>query len=130
MPIAGSTDPSTLTAKSEKGGIVKTKYVQRGRTIVALVLLIAANAILPTIAYAAPPAQVPDIAIFDAIIDAIDTYKTPIAILGIMVIGLGLLAKPLAPEWAAQNRGAVTSMIFGGILIFGAAEFAPMILGT
>ena len=130
MPIAGSTRLSTLTAKSEKGGIVKTKYVQRGRTIVALAVILAVNALIPAIAYAAPPAQVPDIAIFDAIIEAIDQYKTPIAILGIMVIGLGLLAKPLAPEWAAQNRGAVTSMIFGGILIFGAAEFAPMILGT
>ena len=111
--------------------MVAKKYVQRGSLIVALVtLLAAANAIIPTIADAAPPAQVPTITIFDVIIDAINQYKTPIAILGIMVIGLGLLAKPLAPEWAAQNRGAVTSMIFGGILIFGAAEFAPMILGT
>ena len=109
---------------------MKTKYVQRGRYVVALVLLVAANALIPTIAYAAPPAQVPDIAIFDVLIDAINQYKTPIAILGIMVIGLGLLAKPIAPEWAAQNRGAITSMILGGILIFGAAQFAPMILGT
>jgi uncharacterized membrane protein len=99
------------------------------RKILAVWIAILLMNLVPIIAYAAPPAQVPQIAIFDAIIEAIDLYKTPIAILGIMVIGLALLAKPIAPEWAAQHRGAITSMILGGILIFGAAEFAPMILG-
>jgi hypothetical protein len=71
-----------------------------------------------------------DIPILDQILDLIDQYKLGIAIIGIVVIGVGLLAKPLAPEFAANNRSYIVAMVVGGILITLAPTLAGAIVGT
>ena len=47
------------------------------------------------------------IPILDTILDLIMQYRLGIAMMGLAVIGIGLLARPIAPEWSAHNRTAV-----------------------
>ena len=70
------------------------------------------------------------IPILDAILALIDQYKLGIAIMGVVVFGVGLLAKPIAPDWSAQHRGALQSMVLGGILITLAPVIAAAIVGS
>ena len=70
------------------------------------------------------------IPIIDQILDLIDQYKLGIAMMGIAVVALGFLAKPIAPEWSAGNRSAIASMIIGGILLILLPTLAAAIVGS
>ena len=70
------------------------------------------------------------IPIIDQILDLIDQYKLGIAMMGLAVIALGALAKPIAPEWSAGNRSAIASMIIGGILLILLPTLAAAIVGS
>lgn len=91
-----------------------------------LILIAVALSLMPL----AGLCQVGELPIFAAIIATIEANKVPMAIVGIMIIGASFLAKPLAPEWSAQNRGMITTMLFGGILVTGAATIAPMLFAA
>ena len=56
------------------------------------------------------------IPILDAILGLIEDYKLGIAMIGLAVVALGLLLRPIAPEWLAHNRTAVATMVIGGIV--------------
>ena len=70
------------------------------------------------------------IPIIDQILDLIDEYKLGIAMIGVAVVALGFLAKPIAPEWSAGNRSAIASMVIGGILLVLLPTLAAAIVGS
>lgn len=69
------------------------------------------------------------IPILDTILGLIDQYKTGIAIMGVVVVAIGLLLKPVAPDFSASHRGALVSMVVGGILLALAPTIASAIVG-
>lgn len=69
------------------------------------------------------------IPIIDQLLDLIEQYKLGIAMVGVAVIALGLLARPIAPEWSANNRSAIASMVIGGILLMMLPTIAGAIVG-
>ena len=69
------------------------------------------------------------IPILDALLDVIDQYKLGIVMMGLAVVAVGLLAKPVAPNWSADHRGAIVSMVVGGILLTLLAPLAAAIVG-
>lgn len=69
------------------------------------------------------------IPILDALLDLIDQYKLGIVMMGLAVVAVGLLAKPVAPNWSADHRGAIVSMVVGGILLTLLAPLAAAIVG-
>jgi hypothetical protein len=75
-------------------------------------------------------AQGSGIPIIDQILDLIDQYKLGLAMIGIAVVALGLLARPVAPEWSANNRSAIASMVIGGILLTLLPTIAIAIVGS
>ncbi len=69
------------------------------------------------------------IPILDALLGLIDQYKMGIVMMGLAVVAVGLLAKPVAPNWSADHRGAIVSMVVGGILLTLLAPLAAAIVG-
>jgi hypothetical protein len=69
------------------------------------------------------------IPILDQILALIDQYKLGVAMIGIAVIAVGLLMKPIAPEWSAHNRSAIATMVIGGIILTLLPTFAAAIVG-
>lgn len=69
------------------------------------------------------------IPILDALLALIDQYKLGIVMMGLAVVAVGLLAKPVAPHWSADHRGAIVSMVIGGILLTLLAPLAAAIVG-
>jgi hypothetical protein len=69
------------------------------------------------------------IPILDQILALIDQYKLGIAMVGIAVIAMGLLLRPIAPEWSAHNRTAVATMVIGGIILALLPTLAAAIVG-
>jgi MFS family permease len=74
-------------------------------------------------------AQGTGVPILDQLLDLIDQYKLGIAMIGIAVVAVGLLARPIAPEWSSNNRSAIASMVIGGILLTMLAPIAGAIVG-
>ena len=70
------------------------------------------------------------IPILDTILDLIMQYRLGIAMMGLAVIGIGLLARPIAPEWSAHNRTAVAMMVIGGVDLILLPTLAAAIVGT
>jgi hypothetical protein len=70
------------------------------------------------------------IPILDTILDLIMQYRLGIAMMGLAVIGIGLLARPIAPEWSAHNRTAVAMMVIGGVILILLPTLAAAIVGT
>lgn len=96
---------------------------QNRRTLVALLLgLLLAGQV--SFAYAQS-----GIPIIDAILDFIDQYKLAIAMVGIAVIALGLLAKPVFPDLWNNHRSSLVYMIAGGILLTMIPTIAALIVG-
>jgi hypothetical protein len=69
------------------------------------------------------------IPILDQILALIEQYKLGIAMIGIAVVAMSLLLKPIAPEWSAHNRSAVATMVIGGILLTLLPTIAAAIVG-
>ena len=69
------------------------------------------------------------IPILDQILALIDQYKLGIAMIGIAVIAIGLLMKPIVPEWSAHNRSAIAAMVVGGIILTLLSTIAAAIVG-
>ena len=69
------------------------------------------------------------IPILDQILALIEQYKLGIAMVGIAVVGVGLLLRPIAPEWSAHNRSAVATMVIGGIILTLLPTLAAAIVG-
>ncbi|MBN1657229.1 MAG: hypothetical protein JXA93_02455 [Anaerolineae bacterium] len=70
------------------------------------------------------------IPILDAILALIEEYKLGLAMVGIAVVAVGLLLKPIAPEWSAHNRTAVATMVIGGIVLTLLPTLAAAIVGS
>jgi hypothetical protein len=70
------------------------------------------------------------IPVLDTILDLIMQYRLGIAMMGLAVIGIGLLARPIAPEWSAHNRTAVAMMVIGGVILILLPTLAAAIVGT
>ena len=62
-------------------------------------------------------------------IDLIMQYRLGIAMMGLAVIAVGLLARPIAPDWSAHNRSAVAMMVIGGIILVLLPTLAAAIVG-
>ena len=45
------------------------------------------------------------------------------------VVALGLLLRPIAPDWSAHNRTAVATMVIGGIILTLLPTLAAAIIG-
>lgn len=69
------------------------------------------------------------IPILDQILALIEQYKLGIAMVGMAVIAVGLLLRPIAPEWSAHNRSAVATMVIGGIILTLLPTLAAAIVG-
>ena len=70
------------------------------------------------------------IPILDTILDLIMQYRLGIAMVGLAVIAIGLIARPIAPEWSAHNRTAVAMMVIGGVVLILLPTLAAAIVGT
>ncbi len=70
------------------------------------------------------------IPILDAILDLIMEWRLGIAIMGLAVIAMGLLMRPIAPEWSAHNRPAIAMMIIGGVMLTILPTLATAIIGA
>ncbi len=70
------------------------------------------------------------IPILDTILNLIMQHRLGIAMMGLAVIAVGLLARPIAPEWSAHNRTAVATMVIGGIILILLPTLAAAIVGT
>ena len=69
------------------------------------------------------------IPILDQILALIEQYKLGIAMVGMAVVAVGLLLRPIAPEWSAHNRSAVATMVIGGIILTLLPTLAAAIVG-
>lgn len=69
------------------------------------------------------------IPILDTILDLIMQYRLGFAMIGLAVIAVGLLLRPVAPEWSANNRSAVATMVIGGIILLLLPTLAAAIVG-
>ena len=70
------------------------------------------------------------IPILDTILELIMDYRLGIAMIGLAVVAVGLLMRPIAPEWSAHNRTAVATMVIGGIVLVLLPTLAAAIVGT
>jgi hypothetical protein len=70
------------------------------------------------------------ITVLDQLLELIDQYKLGIAIMGLTVIALGFLARPLLPEASVNARTYTVSMVVGGILLILAPTIAAAIVGS
>jgi hypothetical protein len=69
------------------------------------------------------------IPILDQILALIEQYKLGIAMIGMAVIAMGLLLRPIAPEWSHNNRSAIAAMVIGGIILTLLPTLAAAIVG-
>ena len=69
------------------------------------------------------------IPILDTILDLIMQYRLGFAMMGLAVVAVGLLLKPIAPEWSSNNRSAVAAMVIGGIILILLPTLAAAIVG-
>ncbi len=99
---------------------------QRNRYALTSLLLLLLLAGQVSLAFAQGGTGVP---ILDQLLDLIDQYKLGIAMLGLAVIAVGFLARPIAPEWSANNRSAIASMVIGGVLLTMLPTIAAAIVG-
>lgn len=74
-------------------------------------------------------AQGTGIPILDQVLALIDDYKLGIAMVGLAVVAIAMLARPIAPEWSGNNRSSLTSMIIGGVLLTLLPTIAAAIVG-
>ena len=70
------------------------------------------------------------IPILDTILQLIQDYRLGIAMVGLAVIAMGMLMRPIAPEWSAHNRSAVATMVIGGIVLALLPTLAAAIVGS
>ncbi len=70
------------------------------------------------------------IPIIDGILDFIEDNKLAIAMLGAAVVAMGFLSKPIAPDWSSNHRGAIVSMVVGGIILALLPDIAALIVGS
>ena len=70
------------------------------------------------------------IPILDTILDLIMQYRLGLAMVGLAVVAIGLLMRPIAPEWSAHNRAAVATMVIGGIVLALLPTLAAAIVGA
>ena len=69
------------------------------------------------------------IPILDTILDLIMQYRLGFAMMGLAVVAVALLLRPVAPEWSANNRSAVATMVVGGIILILLPTLAAAIVG-
>jgi hypothetical protein len=69
------------------------------------------------------------IPILDTILGLIMQYRLGIAMMGLAVIAVGLLMRPIAPDWSAHKRSAVAMMVIGGIILILLPTLAAAIVG-
>ncbi len=91
--------------------------------VLSLTLLLAVATATPAFAQTSIP-------IIDGILDFIESNKLAIAMLGVAVVAVGLLTKPVAPDWSGNHRGAVVAMVVGGIILALLPEIAALIVGS
>jgi hypothetical protein len=70
------------------------------------------------------------IPVLDAILQLIMDWRLGIAIIGLAVVAVGLLLKPILPEWSANNRPAIAAMVIGGIVLTMLPTLAGAIIGA
>jgi hypothetical protein len=70
------------------------------------------------------------IPILDGILDFIDTNKGAFAAVGIAVVGLALLVKPIFPSLWERNREAIVYMVIGGIVLTMIGTLSALIVGS
>ena len=68
--------------------------------------------------------------IIDGILDFIDSYKLPLAILGVAIIAVGLLVKPVFPDLWDRHKNSIVYMVLGGILLTMIPTVAALIVGS
>ena len=69
------------------------------------------------------------IPILDTILGLIMQYRLGFAMMGLAVVAVALLLRPVAPEWSANNRSAVAMMVIGGIILLLLPTLAAAIVG-
>ena len=69
------------------------------------------------------------IPILDGILDFIDSNKGALAMIGIAVVGLALLVKPVFPSMWERNREAIVYMVIGGVVLTMIGTLAALIVG-
>ena len=69
------------------------------------------------------------IPILDTILGLIMQYRLGFAMIGLAVVAVALLLRPVAPEWSANNRSAVAMMVIGGIILLLLPTLAAAIVG-
>ena len=70
------------------------------------------------------------IPILDAILQLIMDWRLGLAIMGLAVIAVALLMRPVAPEWSANNRPTIAMMIIGGVILGMLPTLATAIVGA
>jgi hypothetical protein len=70
------------------------------------------------------------IPILDSILEFIETNKTGFAMVGIAVVGLALLIKPVFPSLWERNREAIVYMVIGGVVLAMIPTLAALIVGS
>ena len=70
------------------------------------------------------------IPILDAILQLIMDWRLGLAIMGLAVIAVALLMRPIAPEWSGNNRPTIAMMIIGGVILGMLPTLATAIVGA
>ena len=92
--------------------------------VLLLTTLLTAGVVTPVFAQSGT-----GIPIIDGILDFIDQYKLAIAMLGVAVVALGLLVKPVFPDLWNSHRSSIVYMVLGGILLTMIPTVAALIVG-
>ena len=96
----------------------------RAARVLLLTTLLAVGVVSPVFAQGGT-----GIPIIDGILDFIDQYKLAIAMLGVAVVALGLLVKPVFPDLWNNHRSSIVYMVLGGILLTMIPTVAALIVG-
>jgi len=96
----------------------------RAPRVLLLVALLALGVVRPVFAQSGT-----GIPIIDGILDFIDQYKLAIAMLGVAVVALGLLSRPIFPDLWNSHRTSLVYMVLGGILLTMIPTVAALIVG-
>ena len=70
------------------------------------------------------------IPVLDAILDLIMEWRLGLAIMGLAVIAIALLMRPIAPEWSSNNRPTIAMMVIGGVILGMLPTLATAIVGA
>jgi type IV secretory pathway VirB2 component (pilin) len=113
-----------------KGEKVNTK--RKIRWAMLLALIVTALAAVPV--HAAPQDQAGGgdfglSGMLDNLLGLISDIAKPIAVLGLAGWGVAQFAQPFAPEVNSKFQGYATKLVFGAILVLGAATIADWIFG-